>query len=106
MMPHGKTFLCGRAGTVQGRLAWADREMAEFCPVVEQIIKDTDWLQRSGFDTIHYVMRFGAERQLTIECRKRAKYQELEVSSQESMARLHDVLLDRRQLRCFLAAEV
>jgi hypothetical protein len=51
-------------------------------------------------------MRFGPERKSEINCRRKPKYQELEVASQESMERLHEVFLNRELLRRFLAAEV
>jgi hypothetical protein len=106
MMPHGKSFLHGLSGTIPGRLGWAGQEMQAFCPQIEEIIRTSDWLRDHDFDTIHYVMRFGAEKLQRIECRKRTRYQELEVASVESMERLHRVFLDRPRLRAFLAAEV
>jgi Immunity protein 39 len=106
MMPHGKNFLYGLCGTVQGRLGWAGEEMTAFCPRIEEIVSSTQWLNGADFDTIHYVMRFGHEKQSDVYCRRKPKYQELEVASQESMERLHDVFLNRELLRRFLAAEV
>jgi hypothetical protein len=106
MMPHGKSFLHGLSGIVQGRLGWAGQEMQAFCPQIEEIITASDWLRDQEFDTIHYVMRFGAEKLNRIECRKRRRYQELEVASVESMETLHRVCLDRPLLRAFLAVEV
>ena len=106
MMPHGKSFLHGLSGIVQGRLGWAGEEMNEFCPQIETIITEADWLRDQEFDTIHYVMRFGSEKLDRIECRKRRRYQELEVASVESMETLHKVFLDRPTLRAFLATEV
>ena len=106
MMPHGKSFLHGLSGTVQGRLGWAGQEMQEFCPQIEEIITKADWLRGQEFDTIHYVMRFGAEKLDGIEYRNVRCYQELEVASVESMEALHKVFLDRPVLRAFLATEV
>lgn len=106
MMPHGKSFLYGLSGIVQGRLGWAGEEMKKFCPQIESIITSADWLRDQEFDTIHYVMRFGNEKKEKIECRKKRKYQELEVASEESMKTLHTVFLDRPALRSFLATEV
>ena len=105
-MPHGKSFLHGLSGVVQGRLGWAGQEMQAFCPQIEAIIMEADWLRGQEFDTIHYVMRFGAEKLDRIECRKRRQYQELELASVESMDALHQVFLDRPLLRAFLATEV
>ena len=105
-MPHGKSFLYGLSGIVQGRLGWAGEEMQEFCPQIETIITEAEWLRNQGFDTIHYVVRFGSEKLERIECRKRRRYQELEVASVESMETLHKVFLDRPVLRAFLATEV
>ena len=105
-MPHGKSFLYGLSGIVQGRLGWAGGEMRAFCPQIEKIITEADWLRDQEFDTIHYVMRFGAEKLDRIECRIRRRYQELEVASVESMETLHRVFLDRPVLRAFLASEV
>ena len=106
MMSHGKSFLHGLSGTVQGRLGWAGQEMQAFCPQIEEIITASGWLRGQEFDTIHYVMQFGAEKLDPIECRKRQRYHELEVTSVESMATLHRVFLDRPRLRAFLATEV
>lgn len=106
MMPHGKSFLYGLSGIVQGRLGWAGEEMKEFCPQIEHIITRTKWLKEQEFDTIHYIMRFGHEKKENIECRKRRRYQELEVSSEESMDALHEVFLDRPALRSLLGSEV
>lgn len=106
MIPHGKSFLYGLSGIIQGRLGWAGQEMQEFCPQVEAIITETNWLRDQEFDTIHYVMRFGREKHDRIECRIRRRYNELEVASVESMAALHEVFLDRLVLRAFLAREV
>jgi len=106
MMPHGKSFLYGLSGIVQDRLGWAGEEMKEFCPQIETIITEADWLRDQEFDTIHYVMRFGSEKLNRIECRNRRRYQELEVASVESMEMLHKVFLDRPVLRAFLATEV
>ena len=105
-MPHGKSFLHGLSGIVQGRLGWAGVEMHAFCPQIDKIITEADWLRDQEFDTIHYVMRFGAEKLDRIECRIRRRYQELEVASVESMETLHEVFLDRPLMRAFLAAEV
>jgi len=66
----------------------------------------TEWLSCASFDTVHYVMRFGQEGQSEVYCRRKPKYSELEVASQESMKRLHDVFLNRELLRRFLATEV
>lgn len=66
----------------------------------------TQWLSGANFDTVHCVMRFGQERQSEVYCRRKPKYQELEVASQESMERLHGVFLHRELLRRFLATEV
>jgi hypothetical protein len=51
-------------------------------------------------------MRFGSGKLDRIECRKRRRFQELEVASVESMDTLHQVFLDRPVLRAFLATEV
>lgn len=106
MMPHEKSFLYGLSGTVKGRLGFAGEEMQTICQHVERIIASTNWLKDADFDTIHYVMRFGEEKDTSIHCRKRPRYQELEVASQESMASLHKVFLDRTKLRRFLAVEL
>ena len=106
MMTHGKSFLYGLSGIVQGRLGWAGEEMKEFCPQIESIITKADWLRDQEFDTIHYVMRFGSEKLDRIECTKRRRYQELEVASVESMEALHRVFLHRPLLRALLATEV
>ncbi len=106
MMPHGKSFLYGLSGIVQGRLGWASQEMQAFCPQIEAIITQEDWLRDQEFDTIHYMMRFGSERLDRVECRRRRRHQELEVASVESMTTLHRVFLDRPLLRAFLATEV
>ena len=106
MMPHGKSFLYGLSGTIQGRLGWAGEEMQEFCPHIDTIITEANWLKAQDFDTIHYVMRFGLDKLDRIECRRRRCYQELEVASMESMQALHKVFLDRPVLRAFLATEV
>ena len=106
MMPHGKSFLYGLAGTVQGRLGWADQEIREFCPQIDNFISEANWLDGQDFDTIHYVMRFGSKKIDDIYCTKRSRYQELEVASVESMESLHKLFLDRPVLRSFLATEV
>lgn len=66
MMPHGKSFLYGLSGTVKGRLGLAGEEMQTICPHVERIIASTNWLKDADFDTIHYVMRFGEEKDTSI----------------------------------------
>jgi len=106
MQDHGKHFLMGLVGTVQGRLGWADDETRKLVPEIENIVREANWLESMDFDTIHYVMRFGAETESKIYCRRNRKYQELEVASQVSMQDLHDVFLDREKLRVFLCAEL
>ena len=106
MQKHGKHFLMGLVGTVQGRLGWADDETRKLAPEIENIIRGSNWLESVEFDTIHYVMRFGAEAESKIYCRRNRKYQELEVASQVSMQDLHDVFLDREKLRVFLCTEL
>ena len=106
MQDHGKHFLMGLVGTVQGRLGWADDETRKLVPEIENIVRGANWLETVDFDTIHYVMRFGAEDESKIYCRRNRKYQELEVASQVSMQELHDVFLDREKLRVFLCAEL
>jgi len=106
MQDHGKHFLMGLVGTVQGRLGWADDETGKLVPEIENIVREANWLESVDFDTIHYVMRFGAEAESKIYCRRNRKYQELEVASQVSMQDLHDVFLDREELRVFLCAEL
>lgn len=105
-MPHGKHFLFGLTGMVQGRLGWAGQEMQAIGPRIEEIMSETQWLSNADFDTIHYVMRFGAEKMHVVDCRKRSRYHELEVASQESMTSLHKVFLDRVALRRFLSQEL
>ena len=106
MQDHGKHFLMGLVGTVQGRLGWADDEIRKLVPEIENIVRDANWLEPVDFDTIHYVMRFGEEAESKIYCRRNRKYQELEVASQVSMQELHDVFLHREKLRVFLCAEL
>ncbi|MFO1484168.1 MAG: hypothetical protein U1F71_12490 [Verrucomicrobiaceae bacterium] len=106
MMPHGKAFLYGLCGTVQGRLGWAHQEIQVVCRDLNSIMLSSQWLASADFDTIHYVMRFGAAAEDKILCRTRPKDQELEVTSQQAMADLHSVFLDRPKLRDFLAREV
>ena len=106
MQTHGKHFLMGLVGTVQGRLGWAREESIMLMDDIENIIRDAQWLQSADFDTIHYVMRFGADAESTIYCRRNRNYQELEVASQVSMQALHEVFLDRVKLRIFLCVEL
>ena len=106
MQDHGKHFLMGLVGTIQGRLGWADDETRKLVPEIEKIVREANWLESVDFDTIHYVMRFGAEAESKIYCRRNRKYQELEVASQVSMQDLHDVFLDREKLRVFLYSEL
>ncbi len=106
MQKHGKHFLMGLAGTVQGRLGWAEDEARKLVPEIEARVREGRWLESADFDTIHYVMRFGAEAESAIFCRRNRKYQELEDASQVSMVELHDVFLDREKLRVFLCAEL
>ena len=106
MQDHGKHFLMGLVGTVQGRLGWADDETRKFVPDIERIISEAKWFDSVDFDTIHYVMRFGAEAESKIHCRRNRKYQELEIASQVSMQELHNVFLNREKLRSFLCAEL
>ena len=106
MQDHGKHFLMGMVGTVQGRLGWADDETRKLAPDIERIVSEARWLDSVDFDTIHYVMRFGADKESKIHCRRNRKYQELEVASQVSMQELHDVFLDREKLRVFLCSEL
>ena len=106
MQEHGKHFLIGLVGTVQGRLGWAGDEARKLVPDIDNIIRETKWLESADFDTIHYIFRFGAEADAKISCRRNSKYQELEVASQLSMQALHDVFLDRKKLRAFLCAEL
>ena len=106
MQDHGKHFLMGLIGTVQGRLGWADDETRKLVPEIEKIVREENWLESVDFDTIHYVMRFGADAESKIYCRRNKKYQELEVASQVSMQDLHDVFLDRDKLRVFLCSEL
>ena len=106
MQDHGKHFLMGLVGTVQGRLGWADDETRKLVPEIEKIVREENWLESVDFDTIHYVMRFGADAESKIYCRRNKKYQELEVASQVSMQDLHDVFLDRDKLRVFLCSEL
>jgi hypothetical protein len=106
MMPHGKAFLYGLCGTVQGRLGWAHQEIQVVCHDLNSIMLSSHWLASADFDTIHYVMRFGAAAEDKIHYRKRPKDQELEVASQRAVSDLHSVFLDRPRLRDFLAREV
>jgi hypothetical protein len=106
MMSHGKAFLYGLSGIVQGRLGWAHDEIQVVCRDLNSIMLSSQWLASVDFDTIHYVMRFGAAAEDKIHYRKRPKDHELEVASQRSMTELHGVFLDRPQLRDFLAREV
>jgi hypothetical protein len=106
MQEHGKLFLMGLVGTVQGRLGWAGDETRKLVPEIERIISEARWLECVEFDTIHYIMRFGAEAESKINCRKKRKYQELEVASQVSMQELHEVFLNREKLNNFLCKEL
>jgi hypothetical protein len=106
MQPHGKTFLFGLVGVVQGRLGWADDEARKLTPEINAIIRDSCWLINSEFDTIHYVMRFGASFEERIHCRYLSKYQELAVASQLSMSDLHEVILSRPGIRVLLCTEL
>ena len=106
MQSHGKTFLYGLVGTVQGRLGWAHAEFNKLCPEIETIIQEANWLKAAPFDTIHYILRFGATAESTIHCRNIKKYQELEVASQLSMRDLHEVLLSRPDIRLLLCREL
>ncbi len=106
MQEHGKSFLMGLVGTVQGRLGWASDESRKIVPEIEAIIRESKWLDSVDFDTIHYVMRFGAEAESKVHCRRNSKYQELEVASQVSMKDLHEVFLDREKLKVFLCVEL
>ena len=98
--------MMGLVGTVQGRLGWADDETRKLVSEIENIVRGANWLESVDFDTIHYVMRFGAEAESKIYCRRNNKYQELEVASQVSMEELHNVFLDREKLRVFLCSEL
>ena len=106
MQPHGKSLLVGLAGTVQGRLGWAGDEIGKLVPRLEEIISNSAWLNAADFDTIHYVMRFGATAEDRIYCRRRPEYQELEVASQVQMSQLHEVFLNREKLRALLCNEL
>ncbi len=106
MQEHGKHFLMGLVGTVQGRLGWASDETRKLVPDIDRIIKDAQWLESVDFDTIHYVIRVGAASESKIHCRRNLKYQELEVASQVSMQELHEVFLIREQLKIFLCKEI
>jgi hypothetical protein len=106
MQDHGKHFLMGLVGTVQGRLGWAGDEARKLAPEIERLVSEARWLECVEFDTIHYIMRFGAEEESKISCRKKRKYQELEVASQVSMQELHEVFLNREKLNKLLCKEL
>ena len=106
MLSHGKSFLIGLVGTTQGRLGWATDEVRRLTPEIEKIVSNARWLDSVDFDTVHYVMRFGESAEPTIHCRQNRKHDELEVASDVSMKELHDVFLDRRELRRFLCREL
>ncbi|NJA08199.1 hypothetical protein HC024_21050 [Methylococcaceae bacterium WWC4] len=80
--------------------------MGKLVPRLEEIISNSAWLDAADFDTIHYVMRFGATAEDRIYCRRRPEYQELEVASQVQMSQLHEVFLNREKLRAFLCNEL
>lgn len=106
MQQHGKSFLLGLVGTFKGRLGWAQEELVALVPAINSTIANAHWLSSVDFDTIHYVMRFGASAEQTISCRHSRKHDELEVASQVAMQDLHDVFLDRVTLRVFLCTEL
>jgi len=105
-MSHGKAFLMGATGTVQGRLGWASDTVRDIFHEYEPVLTESDWLRGQDFSCVHYVVRFGGERVEKIETRKLKKYNELSVASQLSMTDLHDVFLDRQKLREFIENEV
>ena len=106
MQSHGKSFLFGLVGTVQGRLGWAHGEAVNLGREIEAVISEAKWLALAPFDTIHYVLRFGAKSDAAIHCRHVKKRQEVEVASQLSMAELHEVLLNRPQIRAIICREL
>jgi hypothetical protein len=106
MQEHGKHFLMGLVGTVQGRLGCAGYETRKLVPEIERIVSEARWLECVEFDTIHYIMRFGAEAESNISFRRKRKYQELEVASQVSMQELHEVFLNSEKLNKFLCKEL
>ena len=107
MMPHGKSLLMGAVGTVPGRLGWAGEILRELHNEYDLLIKESGWLAPAPFSTIHYVVRFGSEATDKVHIsRISKKYDELPVASQMSMQELHDVFLDKDQLRIFLEKEV
>jgi hypothetical protein len=105
-MSHGKAFLMGAVGTVQGRLGWGHQTIKQLFDEYEPIITKSNWCQGQEFNCIHYVMRFGSEPLDKIEILKVNKYKELPVASQLSMEELHNVFLDKPKLREYLEKEL
>ncbi|GHC68102.1 hypothetical protein GCM10007100_40220 [Roseibacillus persicicus] len=108
-MPHGKVLLLGASGTVQGRLGrWFNPTLTDVCNEFDELLKKRRWLEAIGdFDTIHHVIRFGQNDEPEIEFgRISKKYSELPTASLRSMSGLHEVYLDRQELRNYLQAEV
>lgn len=105
-MNHGKALLMGATGTVQGRLGWAHETIQQIFSEYEPIITGSSWLKGQEFDCVHYVIRFGSESLEKIEVRKINKHNELPVASQLSMSELHEVFLNKPELREFIESEV
>jgi len=105
-MKHGKAFLIGAVGTVQGRLGWAHQTIKQIFDEYEPILTESNWLGGQNFDCVHYVIRFGPESKEKIEVGRINKHKELPVASQLSMPELHEVFLNKPQLRDFIEAEV
>jgi len=105
-MSHGKAFLLGGVGTVQGRLGWAHETLKQIFDEYEPLITSTNWVSGQDFECINYVVRFGPEKLDKIEIRKPNKYGELPVASQLSMEELHEVFLNKPKLRDFIETEV
>ena len=108
-MPHGKAFLLGACGTVQGRLGrWFNPTLTEVCNELDAVLKRHGWLDRANdFDTIHPVIRFGERDEEEVEFgRVSTQHAELPTASVRSMGGLHEVYLDRDALRDYLQAEV
>ena len=108
-MPHGKALLLGACGAVQGRLGrWFNPTLTDICNEFDVLLKRNEWLAPMGdFDTIHHVIRFGDTDQEEVEFgRVSTRHSELPTASFRSMDGLHEVYLDRNDLREYLVNEV
>ena len=105
-MGHDKEFLMGATGTVQGRLGWAHETIKQLFDEYEPVITNAKWCESQEYDCIHYVMRFGKDSMDEIEILRVNKYIELPVASQLSMEELHEVFLNKPELRKFIESEL